>query len=68
MEEVSLYCSIAQEVITWTIVLEYVDLLSGSARACHSMCCSKYIEDGCCDYGCSDECTALMKQARKEIR
>lgn len=64
-EDVGLYCSVVCETIVWSVEQEVIDLCGAPGYACYSMCCSKYVEDGCGYYGISSECKSIMKQARK---
>ena len=65
IEDVGLYCDIIHDIIVWAVEQEVIDLHCSLGYACHSMSCSKYIEDGCPHYGIAPECKALMGQAQK---
>ena len=60
--DVTLYCDIAQNPITWTVCHELVPMLSQASYACYSMRCS---EKQCSHHGIATECKILMAQAKK---
>lgn len=64
-EDVSLYCTTADGIITWTVEQELKDSLGGSRYVCHAMRCSKYAEQGCTSYGITAECKSIIKQAKE---
>ena len=61
-----LFCGKADEVVTLSVEYEIKQLVGGNTGyACHSVCCSAYSEHGCPAYGISDECKALISQAKR---
>lgn len=63
------YCSIADDVIEWTIKQEVRAVVGGGTVCpCCSKICSGYLDFRCTSYGSEPECLSLAEQAEKDAR